>query len=288
MLSPVHRSVAALYDIHGNLPALRAVLTELRGDPPDAVVVGGDVCAGPMPAEVLAALRGLPWPVHWVRGNADRAVVMGFDGTIPTDLLGHPLYAGDAWAAERLTRDDRDFLAQLPPLVALAVDGLGDVLFCHATGCSDEERVTVVTPPERLAGILEACGADLLVAGHTHRQFDRAAGARRMINAGSVGRPYEHQPGAYWLRLGPGVQLRRTAYDVADADAAFRALAYPAADLVFSSEDPDAVADGFEQAAHRPLSPESLITAADNPLKRADAVTAHRRVQSSMIHGPRP
>lgn len=266
MFSPACRSVAALYDIHGNLPALAAVLTELRGDPPDAVVVGGDVCAGPMPAEVLAALRGLPWPVHWLRGNADRAVVMGFDGTIPADLLDHPLYAGDAWAAQRLEREDRDFLARLPPLVALTTEGLGDVLFCHATTRSDEERVTVVTPPERLAGILEASGAGLLVGGHTHRQFDRSAGGRKMINAGSVGRPYEHRRGAYWLRLGTDVQLRRTSYDTAGADRDFRALGYPAAALVFSTEDPDAVAEEFERAAQRPVAPESLIPAGDNPL----------------------
>ncbi|HWF50216.1 MAG TPA: metallophosphoesterase family protein [Solirubrobacteraceae bacterium] len=266
MALPAHRCVVALYDIHGNLPALDAVLAELRAGPPDAMVVGGDVCAGPMPAEVLARLRELPWPVHWLRGNADRAVVMGFDGTIPADLLDHPLYAGDAWAAGRLLRADRDFLAQLPPLAALAVAGLGDILFCHGTTRSDEERVTVVTPEERLAEILNASRASLLVGGHTHRQFDRSAGGRRMVNAGSVGRPYEHRPGAYWLRLGPDVQLRRTPYDVAGPDAAFRALGYPAADLVFSTEDPDAVAAGFERSRDRPPAPESLIAAADNPL----------------------
>ncbi|HET9415964.1 MAG TPA: metallophosphoesterase family protein, partial [Candidatus Limnocylindria bacterium] len=64
--------VAVLCDIHGNAPALEAVLAELRADPPGAVVIGGDVAAGPMPNEVLAALRALPWPVHFLRGNADR------------------------------------------------------------------------------------------------------------------------------------------------------------------------------------------------------------------------
>ena len=148
------RSVAALYDIHGNLPALDAVLAELRRDPPDAVVVGGDVAAGPMPREVLARLRELPWPVHWLRGNADRFVVMGFDGTIPPELREHPLFQGDAWAATFLSRADRDFLDGLPPLLALDVEGLGEVLFCHGTARSDEERVTTATPPERLARVL--------------------------------------------------------------------------------------------------------------------------------------
>ena len=102
------RTIAALYDIHGNLPALDAVLAALRREPPDAVIVGGDVAAGPMPREVLARLRELPWPVYWLRGNADRAVVMGFDGTIPPELREHPLFQGDAWAATFLSRADRD------------------------------------------------------------------------------------------------------------------------------------------------------------------------------------
>ena len=255
------RTVAALYDIHGNLPALDAVLAELRRDPPDAVVVGGAGAAGPRRRGVRDRLRGLPWPVHWLRGNADRAVVMGFDGTIPPELADHPLFEGDAWAATFLDRADRDFLAGLPPLLALEIDGLGEVLFCHATARSDEERVTTATPPERLARVLAEAGADVLVAGHTHRQFDRTAGGRRLINAGSVGRPYEHRHGAYWLRLGPDAELVRTPYDTAAADAAFHALGYPAADLVFTDADPDEVAERYERASGNPLPAASLIEA---------------------------
>ena len=166
--------------------------------------------AGPLPLETLELLRGLPWPVHHLRGNADRAVVMSFDGTVPPKLLEHPLYQADQWVATFIDRAERDWLEGLPPVLRLDVDGLGEVLFCHATPRSDEERITVFTPPERLAPILEQGGAALTVAGHTHRQFDLTAGGRRMVNAGSVGRPYEHGPGAYWLRLGPDVELRRT------------------------------------------------------------------------------
>jgi putative phosphoesterase len=251
--------VAVLCDIHGNAPALDAVLADLERDPPDAVVIGGDVAAGPMPVAVLERLHGLPWPVHWLRGNADRAVVMGFDGTIPPELADHPLYVADAWTATFLTRRDRDFLDALPPTQMLRVEGLGDVLFCHATHRSDEERVTVFTPPERLSEILEDAGARVMVAGHTHRQFDHAAGPGRMINAGSVGRPYEHEPGAYWLRLGPDVRLMRTAYDTQAAERHFRALGYPAADLMLAPVDADAVAAGYERAAAKPVSEASRI-----------------------------
>jgi putative phosphoesterase len=260
------RSVAALYDIHGNLPALEAVMAELEADPPDVVVIGGDVCSGPMPAAVLRRLRELPWAVHWLRGNADRIVVMGFDGTIPPELAEHPFYQGDAWAATFLSRAERDFLDSLPALVALSIEGLGQVLFCHGSTRSDEERVTVMTPPERLARILEEAGGSVVVGGHTHRQFDRSVNGRRMINAGSIGRPYEHEPGAYWLRLGPDVSLIRTPYDTAAAVEAFHASGYPAADLMFASVDIDALAEHHERESGWPLAPDSLIDRAENPL----------------------
>jgi predicted phosphodiesterase len=258
--------VAVLCDIHGNLPALEAVLDELSAAPPDAVVVGGDVVAGPQPVEVLERLRALPWPVHWLRGNADRAVVMGYDGTIPEELRDHPLFVADAWTATFLSRADRDFLDGLEPLLELDLDGLGDVLFCHGTARSDEERVTVFTPPERLAAILAHAGASVVVGGHTHRQFDRVAGGRRFVNAGSIGRPYEPAPGAYWARLGPDVRLMRTQYDFDAARAAFAALGYPAADMMLAPVDADAVASGYEAASGKPLAPESLI--ADRAARR--------------------
>jgi predicted phosphodiesterase len=259
------RSVAALYDIHGNAVALEAVLAELEREPPDAVVVGGDVSAGPQPLEVLALLRALPWPVHFIRGNADRVVVMAYDGTAPDHVRDHPLFPSDTWTAARLLRAERDFLAGLPGLARLTIAELGEVLFCHATARSDEERVTVFTPDRRLARVLEEAGAPLLVAGHTHRQFDRSAAGRRMVNAGSVGRPYEAQPGAYWLRLGPGVEHRRTPYDTGAASALFRALGYPSAETALAPVDADAVARRYEEAGAKPVAPESLIVPAGVP-----------------------
>jgi predicted phosphodiesterase len=247
--------LAALYDIHGNLPALEAVLAELAADPPDAVIVGGDVAAGPQPVEVLRRLEALPWPVHRLRGNADRWLVRAYDGTIPADLLEHPIFVADTWTAQRISRADRDHLAALPP--ALELDG---VSFCHATPRSDEERVTVFTPDARIAELVALAPTSLVVAGHTHRQFDRAAGGGgggRMVNAGSVGRPYEPEPAAYWLRLDPEVRLMRTDYDTEAATAAFHALGYPMADGMVTPVDADAVARKYEAMAGEPTSPES-------------------------------
>ena len=261
----VPSSVAVLCDIHGNAPALDAVLAELAAEPPDAVVIGGDVAAGPMPLEVLARLRALPWPLHFLRGNADRVLVMAYDDDAPEDVRAHPLWPSDRWTAERLPREERDFLAALPPLVRLELDGLGDVLFCHGTPRSDEERVTVFTPEARLAAVLATAGASLVVGGHTHRQFDRVAGGVRMVNAGSVGRPYEPAAGAYWLRLGPGVELRRTPYDTDAATAAFAAVGYPTAREMLAPVDADAVARKYEALGDSPVADASLTQAWSAP-----------------------
>src|SRR5919206_3517646 len=71
--------VVAIYDIHGNLPALEAVLSDLEPLEPDLLIVGGDVASGPMPVEVLDRLAGLGDLISFVRGNADREVITAFD-----------------------------------------------------------------------------------------------------------------------------------------------------------------------------------------------------------------
>jgi len=202
-------TVAALYDVHGNLPALEAALAEVDAD---VILVGGDFVAGPWPAETLERLRALGDRVRFIRGNADREVVEpsgeGRAGGPPPGLM--------EFVRERLSADQLEFLAALPLTEAVAVDGLGNALFCHATPRSDEELLTRISPDERWLAALEGVQAKVVVCGHTHVQFDRIIGDYRVVNAGSVGMPYEAEPGAYWLRLGPDVELRRTAYDAPD------------------------------------------------------------------------
>ena len=107
--------------------------------------------------------------------------------------------------------------------------GLGDVLFCHATPRNDTEIFTRLTPEERLLPVFQDVEASLVVCGHTHMQFDRRVGRLRVVNAGSVGMPFQ-APGAYWLLLGPDIELRRTPYDLEDAARRIRATAYPQAE----------------------------------------------------------
>jgi predicted phosphodiesterase len=233
--------VAALYDIHGNLPALEAVLAEV---PEDAtIVVGGDVFAGPMPAQSLARLQALGARAHFLHGNADREEA-------PSDEPGLARYH---WVQAQLTPDDRSFLDSWPGTVNLDVDGLGQTVFCHGTPRSDLESITAVTSQERLREILSRVDEPVVVCGHTHHQFDRRVDSWRVVNAGSVGLAYEGRPGAHWALLGPDVELRRTDYDVAAAAEAIRATTYPdpeeKIEVLMNPPSAREVAEFFEQRA---------------------------------------
>jgi predicted phosphodiesterase len=214
--------VAALYDVHGHLPALEAVLAEPDVAGADLVVVGGDFAGGPMPAETVDLLRSQSARTRFIRGNAEREL---WSPSPPRE--GGPQPEVLAWTRDRLGEEGIRFLKSLPETLTVPVTGLGHVLFCHGTPRSDEEIVTELTPDERLRDVLSGVEEPVVVCGHTHVQFDRAVGAIRLVNAGSVGMPYEDEPGAYWALLGPEVELRRTPFDADRAAARIAATGYP-------------------------------------------------------------
>jgi len=176
--------VAGLFDVHGNLPALEAVLADLEGEDVDTIVLGGDVASGPMPGETLALLRSQSVSLRFVRGNADR--VLDFAGFPGGDL--ELWKRSRLWVAERLGAADLSFLAGLPLDVVVDVEGLGSVRFCHGAPGSDELVITKVTPDERLRRLVESVDERVVVCGHTHVQFDRSVDGVRIVNAGSVAR----------------------------------------------------------------------------------------------------
>jgi len=210
--------IAALYDIHGNLPALNAVLEELTAVQPDLIVVGGDIVSGPLPAQTLQRLLQLGEQVRFLRGNNDREVVTIFDNQ-PVIRRYLPALTEQGinevrWIAGQLTVAERDMLAALPEHLSLHIENRGTILFCHATPRNDEELFTPITSEERVNDIFVGIEQDIVVCGHTHMQFARQVGKLSILNAGSVGMPFANQPGAYWLLLSPaGYEFRRTAYD---------------------------------------------------------------------------
>lgn len=156
-------------------------------------------------------------PALYVRGNADREMA----AITETDEITR-------WCRARLDAEQLEFLGNQPESVAPEIEGLGDVLFCHGSPRSDEESLTFLTPEARLREAVADVAAAVLVCGHTHMQFDRTAASVRVVNAGSVGMPYEGRAGAYWCLLdATGASLRRTEYDVAEAAAEVRRSGCP-------------------------------------------------------------
>jgi predicted phosphodiesterase len=219
------KRIAALYDIHGNLPALEAVLAEVATRNVDQVVVGGDVVPGPMPLECLALLLAQPMPVAFIQGNGESAVIARQTG-VGADLIPEQAHEAVGWVAGELSAADVARFAAWPLVARFELDELGSILFCHATPRNNTEVFTKLTPEERLRPIFEATGAAVVVCGHTHMQFDRRIGRVRVVNAGSVGMPIG-EASAHWLLLGPDVEHRRTRYPGGAAGATLRTSGYP-------------------------------------------------------------
>lgn len=197
--------VAALYDVHANVPALMAVLAEVEREGADTILFGGDLTWGPEPHVALARIRALA-NTRFVRGNCDREP--------------------DEWERSQLADEEVAFLQGLPERQEL--DG---VLYCHATPRSDEEIVTPATPDEDVAETLAGVEQHTVVVGHTHMQQDRQIGSVRWVNAGSVGLAYEGELVACWALVDDGqIELHRTRLDVDQVADAFRRSEWPRAE----------------------------------------------------------
>ena len=154
-----------------------------------------------------------------------------------------------------LDRERLEWMGALPPLSSVEIDGLGDVLFCHASPRSDEDIITPLSPEARIAPMLAGVSQRTIVLGHTHVQFDLRAAGSRLVNAGSVGMPYADAAAAYWALLGPEVELRRTSYDVEAFCVRVRASGIPdAGEFADGLARPPGAADAsefFERMATR-------------------------------------
>lgn len=220
--------IAAIYDVHGNLPALEAVMADIRAAGVDEVVVGGDVIPGPMPTETIAFLRDIGLPVRCIQGNGEREVLAMRAG-VQSNSIPERFRDVMRWVGDQLDADDARWLESWPATASVDVPPIGRVLFCHASPRNDTDIFTRLTPEAALRPLFADVAAATVVCGHTHMQFDRMVGGVRVVNAGSVGMPFG-TPGAYWALLGPEIELRCTRYDLARAAERVRATPYPQAE----------------------------------------------------------
>jgi len=205
--------VAALYDVHGNIHALDAVLAE-AGDA-DVVLFGGDLASGPFPRETIDRAQEL--------GNAE--FVLGNADVLSTPLPRPEWNEARRWVESRLDEEQIGWLANLP--FSWRAD---DTLYVHANPVDYDEIVTARTADDRVRELLAGVEERRVVTGHIHIQYERELDGTLWIGAGSVGMPYAKRPGAYWAIVTPeDVEFRRTDYDLERAAAAIRDSGYPGA-----------------------------------------------------------
>jgi predicted phosphodiesterase len=207
--------VAALYDVHGNVHALEAVLADVDAD---VVLFGGDLVSGPFPRETLELARSVE-DGEFVLGNAD----------LLTKYLPRPEWEESRrWVEAQFDKEDVAWLAALP--LSWSCD---DTLYVHANPVDVDAIVTERTPDERVRELIRDVRERRIITGHVHMQFERVVDSVRWVGAGSVGMPYADRPGAYWALVTPdAVEFRWTDYDVERAAAAIRDTRYPDAGRV--------------------------------------------------------
>ena len=210
--------IALLYDVHGNLPALDAVLTDARAAGATGYVIGGDVALfGPFPEETVERLRSLP-NARWLRGNGERWTAAPEEAP-----PGEPVQGAIAAARAALGEATVMELAHLPESVPLGSEARA----WHGSPASDVRSFFPEPTPDEsdlLTGVTER----RLIFGHTHLPFRREAtgprGPVELINPGSVGMPLDGDRRASYALLHPDrrVEHRRVEYPHATALGAVR------------------------------------------------------------------
>lgn len=235
--------IAAIYDVHGNLPALDLALAAARREGAELFVFGGDVVPGPMPKECMDAILDIEEPSLYLSGNGELAVLEAAAGQEITTAPAH-VHGSIRWCASQLTNEHLAEIQSWSAIQTSAWNGK-QVLFCHATPRNATEIFTKLTPDEKLEPLFSQLSADVIVCGHTHMQFQRLVSGKEIVNAGSVGLPFGSK-GAYWLLLSDCAGLKCEFYDVEGVSL-----------LIEQSEDPNATA--FAAMLREPPSEESVL-----------------------------
>lgn len=215
---PSQPTIAVLADVHGNMPALEAVLADLDSQRPDEVLVGGDLVGrGPEGSRVVQTIRATGW--RTIRGNHEDYLLDFRRRRVPTEWWHQRRWAASRWMAAELDPDDVAWIESLPPALRSAAEP--GLLLVHGTVESANAGLGPWTSDRELRQQLQTVEAELLVCGHTHRPMDRQLPEGRVVNVGSVGLPFNRDPRAQYALLrreGDGwqVELRRIDYDLGE------------------------------------------------------------------------
>jgi diadenosine tetraphosphatase ApaH/serine/threonine PP2A family protein phosphatase len=199
--------LAVLYDVHGNLPALEAVLEDAERAGATRYLLGGDYAAmGAWPIQTVTMLSALP-DALWIAGNHERWLAGDTHDVPPGPVVRLAI------AAEARDLDDTS-TARIVGLPATVQDG--PTLFCHASPHSDMMSFSPTVEPEDRERLGDVAGAQRVVFGHTHIQFRRPGPEGvELVNPGSVGLPLDGDPRAAYAQITEDgeLSLHRVAYD---------------------------------------------------------------------------
>ena len=223
--------LAILADIHGNLPALRAVINDLKSLNPDEVLVGGDMVGrGPQGLAVVREIRRRNWPS--VRGNHEDYLLSFRRNEVPEGWLTRGEWAASRWMAAELDDESEAYLASLPfNLQSEVAEGLSLV---HGSPRSHSEGLGTWTSDRKIRTLLEGIEVSVLACAHTHRQMHRWIDGRQIVNVGSVGLPFNGDTRAQYALFTHeqgewSVDLRRVEYDLEETIASYRSSGFDAA-----------------------------------------------------------
>jgi putative phosphoesterase len=216
--------IAIFSDIHGNLPALEAVITDIRLQKIEQMVCLGDICLlGPQPAEALRRLKELGCPV--VMGNTDHWSLdpNNFERREENATLFFDL---ERWAAMRLSASDREFIHSFKPTIEIALPAKEVLLCCHGTPHNFIDQISTQTSQEKLVEIMNGVSAEVVACGHTHAQLLRRVGRSMVINPGSVGRPVEIDPLTEKVKYGLWAEYAILEAEIGQLAVTFRRVTY--------------------------------------------------------------
>lgn len=177
--------IVVISDIHGNLEALEAVLSDLERSRPDRIVCLGDVAAtGPQPRETIERLRDLGCPT--VMGNTDAGLLRPMSAA-KTSESARRIQQIDYWCAGQLSPSDVDYLRGFKPTLEVPIDHERTLLCFHGSPRSFNDVIVATTPEDELRRMFNGNQATVMAGGHTHEQLVRQYGGSTILNPGSVG-----------------------------------------------------------------------------------------------------
>jgi putative phosphoesterase len=191
--------LAVMSDVHGNLPALEAVLEDLQPVEPDSILVAGDFIGGPQPVEAIRLLRSLD---SWmIRGNSDTGLLRYGLGDAPDAYYTHRQFALLRWAHRHVDQETFGFIRSLPEQRVVEIGGTAPIRLVHGSPRNPSESIFPDRDPAPLDVALSQTSEPVLVCGHTHIPWQVTRDDRLALNPGAVCGPLNGEVCAQYALL---------------------------------------------------------------------------------------